>query len=697
MQGVREIKMFEDQMNLIQQIVNESFQALISFCQGPCEQVQVAVASHGRIYGFINWFTENLDAEHVHVNSFYCLTNSISQFLLSVLEGDTSEIIALGMLNSLRLNGLVKIATEIYFKYIKGQNHQISMERSDVQNTERSNIITTGYNISILFLQFQHRFPLNPRVTLLFQTDSENVHENIEDNEAYNYQEAIIQNLKSFWQKFMNFFRKSVAEDPESARLKEAHFFFASTISSVEIQYRSTLCKLFFRIPPMCRFLTRKSRDDIALKVSRKSYQEKIEDFFDKTKIYEFEMKYQQSLGRYPMLEKIVSYWNLYGFIAFIFVIIINLTMLLNYTEENYLDREGTISDFLYICGSIQLLAAISYLFSYSIEYFPVIVQREFLRTNFLTMSDSNKFQRVKGTLLMKQVISAGDQIDKATVNFGLRFIFKDFQMVYCIIYLLISLISWFNPLIYSILLLDLVKRNATLINILKSISLNYMQILLTLLFGLFIEFAYATIYLLAFSDYFNTGNKFYCTSLSVCFFTLLDSGTRAGGGVGDILNPYLEFDVRTVFRLITDVSYFIIVIIVLLNIIFGIIIDTFAELRDQRNELMKDLHENCFICGNSRFQFELKRISWKLHIHLHHSLHSYLAFIVYIRQKDISKCNGVEIYTKEKIFNNDVSFFPRTSIELQKFEKEFKDSQEKLYKKYVRKLNTLKASLRQE
>ena len=140
MQGIKEIKMFEDQMNLIQQIVNESFQALISFCQGPCDQVQVAVASHGRIYGFINWFTENLDAEHVHVNSFYCLTNSILPFLLSVLEGDTSEIIALGMLNSLKMNGLLKIG-EIYLKYIKGQNHQISMEKSDVQNTQRSNII----------------------------------------------------------------------------------------------------------------------------------------------------------------------------------------------------------------------------------------------------------------------------------------------------------------------------------------------------------------------------------------------------------------------------------------------------------------------------------------------------------------------------------------------------------------------------
>ena len=76
----------------------------------------------------------------MHVNSFYCLTNSILPFLLSVLEGDTSEIIALGMLNSLKMNGLLKIG-EIYLKYIKGQNHQISMEKSDVQNTQRSNII----------------------------------------------------------------------------------------------------------------------------------------------------------------------------------------------------------------------------------------------------------------------------------------------------------------------------------------------------------------------------------------------------------------------------------------------------------------------------------------------------------------------------------------------------------------------------
>ena len=96
-----------------------------------------------------------------------------------------------------------------------------------------------------------------------------------------------------------------MAEDPERARVKKVHFFFASTISSADIKCRSNFAN-YFSASHQCKFLTRKSCVDIALKVSRKSYQEKIEDFFDKTKIYEFEMKYKQSLGRYPLLEKIV-------------------------------------------------------------------------------------------------------------------------------------------------------------------------------------------------------------------------------------------------------------------------------------------------------------------------------------------------------------------------------------------------------
>lgn len=697
LQGLKDVKVFSEKPTLVQQLLIECFKALTSFCQGPCEKVQIAVAKHPKIYRFVSWVFDKPEVDFMLTRAFYQLASPIVLFLLSVLEGDTSETIACEMLNLLNFSQMLKIATIIYNQFIKPKITEISRETSCDSETEFNTIVNIGYNISILFLKFQQRFPSDSRFTQIFQTNSDDVHEFVQDDEAYNYQEAIVQNVKSVWQKLKSACSNGNVGDNEISFLKKAHFYYTSTISSVEIQFKDNLCKLYFRIPPMCKFLTRKSRQDIVIKVGKKSHQEKIEDFFNKSKIYEYEMRYQQSLSGYKMLDRIVSYWNFYGFIAFISVVTINITMLFTFQGDNFMATEGAVYDFLVFCGTIQLISAILFFISYTIEYFPIIIKRELLVANYLTISDMEKYQRVKGTLLMKQVLNSTTNIEGSKGKFFLRFIFKDFQMIYCIIYLIISLICWYHLLLYSLLLLDLVKRNDTLINILKSISQNYKQLLLTLIFGIFLIFMYSTIYMIFFSAEFfegGSGNNFYCSTLGVCFVTVLNSGTRSGGGVGDILDRYSIFDTRTIFRIITDMSFFIIVVIVLLNIIFGIIIDTFAELRDQQNELMKDLHENCFICGNNRFQFAMKRISWKLHIHLHHSLHSYLAFLVYIRQKDFSKCNGAEMYTKEKILNNDVSFFPRTSISLLKFEKEFKDSQEKVCQEYVEKLKNLKRRL---
>lgn len=693
LQGLKEIKNFENDLHIVQQLVIDCFNTLTSFCQGPCIKNQVTAVSNKQIYTFINWVSSSCDGES---NAFYRVISSICLFLLSILEGDTSEALIFSMLNNLKVNYLLRIATNVYLNHIKLNTRVISQENSDNLDPLNSIIINLGFNITIIFLKFQDRFPQNPRVKTIFIANSEEIHENVEDTEAYNYQEAIVQNIKSFWQKFRSMWsmRHEIFTDYDLERLKEAHFYYTSNIGSVEISFRKNLCKLFFRIPPMCKYLTRKSRQDIFLNVKRNSHQEKIEDFFDKSKIYEFEMKYQQYLGRYPFIEKLVSHWNFYGFLAFASVITINLTILLYYDMNNYTKSTGSFQDFLIFCGVIQIISAILYFLSYTIEYFPVIKQRELIAVKYLDHDTIEKYQRVRGTLLMKELLNKSETIDANSVNIGLRFAIKDFQLMYCLIYLIISIICWYNELLYSILLLDLIKRNDTLINILKSISLNYKQILLTLLLALFIVFIYSTIYMIIYSGDFNADNKYYCDTFSSCFFTILNSGVRAGGGIGDILNNYTALQVYDVIRIIFDLSFFVIVIIVLLNIIFGIIIDTFAELRDQRNEILQDLQQNCFICGNTRFQFEIKRISWKLHVHLHHSLHSYLAFIVYIRQKEFSKCNGVEKYTKEKIQENDVSFFPRSSISLQKYEEEFKDTQTKIYMKYIKKLNDLKASL---
>ena len=56
------------------------------------------------------------------------------------------------------------------------------------------------------------------------------------------------------------------------------------------------------------------------------------------------------------------------------------------------------------------------------------------------------------------------------------------------------------------------------------------------------------------------------------------------------------DFDARTfAARLIFDLSFFIIVTTIGLNIVFGIIVDTFSELREERVSLFKVFHHSFY------------------------------------------------------------------------------------------------------
>lgn len=50
--------------------------------------------------------------------------------------------------------------------------------------------------------------------------------------------------------------------------------------------------------------------------------------------------------------------------------------------------------------------------------------------------------------------------------------------------------------------------------------------------------------------------------------------------------------------RVVYDLLFFFIVIIIVLNLIFGVIIDTFADLRSEKQGKEEILKTTCFICG---------------------------------------------------------------------------------------------------
>merc|ERR1712183_647438 len=99
------------------------------------------------------------------------------------------------------------------------------------------------------------------------------------------------------------------------------------------------------------------------------------------------------------------------------------------------------------------------------------------------------------------------------------------------------------------------------------------------------------------------------CYTMIQCFTTVASLGPRSSGSVGDVLlRPTYAWAKRDIYyvRWIYDVTIFFIVNIICMKLIFGIIIDTFAELRDKKNSKDHDRFNKCFICNLESYVSEM-------------------------------------------------------------------------------------------
>lgn len=94
------------------------------------------------------------------------------------------------------------------------------------------------------------------------------------------------------------------------------------------------------------------------------------------------------------------------------------------------------------------------------------------------------------------------------------------------------------------------------------------------------------------------------------------------------------------------DVSFFLLVKIILYNILFGVIIDTFAQLRNKKNVMEQDKRNMCFICNFERYIFDKETEGgFNRHIDKDHNLWFYVYYIVHLQQKDPTEYTGIESF----------------------------------------------------
>ena len=147
------------------------------------------------------------------------------------------------------------------------------------------------------------------------------------------------------------------------------------------------------------------------------------------------------------------------------------------------------------------------------------------------------------------------------------------------------------------------------------------------------------------------------CRTYSECFFDMLNSGIRGGSGMGFGIKKigqkgfYIEF--------ILEMLIFILVMLVLMNMITGIIVDSFQKLREKKNEESELKENTCYICSLHREKFEKRGIKFENHTEVEHNVINYFNYIFKVKTTDESDLNSLDYQVMQSVKNRRTDFFP--------------------------------------
>ena len=248
-------------------------------------------------------------------------------------------------------------------------------------------------------------------------------------------------------------------------------------------------------------------------------------------------------------------------------------------------------------------------------------------------------------------------------------------ELFYYSLYVALAILGLFHTAWYTFHLNDILMINSVLKNILRSVWRPRTSIILTLILFIVIMYAFSAIGFVYFeSQYANSlPNQVPCRNIYECFILTLDKGFKFDGGVGNYLSTnnemkkadsgeYVPIDIG---RFIFENLLLIVALIIILNILSGIIIDTFGSLREEYNKYLKDTETYCFVCGFDRETIDKEateadgQSKFDFHVKQEHYQWNYLFYMAYLRDKEVTEYTGIESYVAEKVQNEDISWFP--------------------------------------
>ncbi|CAD8133692.1 unnamed protein product [Paramecium octaurelia] len=397
-------------------------------------------------------------------------------------------------------------------------------------------------------------------------------------------------------------------------------------IHHIEIVYEGKSMTVFFPYHPLFNLLSESSKQDLLFLINRETQRDKLLGLLSATNIlfYELEHNYKLNHYRIPITQNNL---NVMQKLSSVLALLINLSMIFFYTVvvkgNTYL-----LTSTLYNSLIIKMLS-VSQLFSQIILFIMV------------------SFQRIP---IYLQKNSKG--------NDKLSLLLVIIQEDTCLLLFLLVLLSFFgafiNSTVFVIHLVEIFSRVTILKNVFQAISYNAKQLLVVAFLGVLFVFAFSVIsFSVYFDDIYQEEQTETCDSLITCMITLITSGV--------IGNSMINWDPLKFFF---DMLFTVFFGLLFTNIVQGIMIDTFAELRDQRQKIEDDIKNRCFICAAQRGELENKNQSFEQHIQEKHLIWNYVFYVKCLWLKEWTEYTGLEYWIYEKIKQDDTSWFPESVID---------------------------------
>ena len=234
------------------------------------------------------------------------------------------------------------------------------------------------------------------------------------------------------------------------------------------------------------------------------------------------------------------------------------------------------------------------------------------------------------------------------------------------------------GEIVYAFLLISIVNLNTTLKGITISLKVKGPELGASFLLLIFIVYFYSNLGFFYLNDNFaadieNDIPDNYCLCLSFCFMTNFDAGIRARGGAADQMIR-ISFERNTqlyIIRLFYDITYFLICIIIMIDLVFGIILGTFSEMREEERICDNDKISHCFLCHITREIIEKKKEDFQFHREVTHNVWVYVDYMIFLKFSLSHDLNATNFYARTQLDNKNISFLPS-------YQDNFEDEEEK-------------------